>query len=211
MIDFRHIAVEGVPGAGKTGTAAALSKRIGAKLVLDVDENPFLPEFHADMESRSFQTQIFFLLSRYGLESELRQPELFDAGIVTDYFFDRDAIYASLTLDEAEMTLYRSIFALLGARRTLPDLVVFLQLSVAEARRRKPDIEPAFMKLLTDAYNDYFFAWSGTPLLVVQADHFSPASNDEDMEELVRAIEAQGPVSRTVHLAAGGRIRQDKR
>lgn len=204
VIEFRHIAVEGVPGAGKTGTAAALSRRLGAKLILDVEENPFIAEFHADMDARAFQTQIYFLLSRYGLETELRQPELFNAGIVTDYFFDRDEIYASLTLDEEEMRLYRSIFSLLGARRTLPDLIIFFQLSLAEARRRKREIEPAFMKLLADAYNDYFFSWTRTPLLVVHADRFNPAGREEDMEELVRAIEQQGPTAQVRHWTPPG-------
>jgi len=155
-IGFRHIAIEGPPGSGKTPIAAALAERLGAKLMLDVDFNPFLTEFRHDM-SQSFQTQIYFLLSRFALEDDLKQPELFRNNVITDYFFDRDEIYASITLLQDEMLLYRTLYDLLGTRRSLPDLVVFLQLSEEEAIRRNSGIEPAFLKLITDAYNGYFF------------------------------------------------------
>ncbi len=189
MIEFRHIAVEGVPGSGKTALAQALASRLGARLLLDADDNPFLESFHADMSARAFQAQLFFLLSRYRKEDRLRQPELFEYNVITDYLFDRDEIYASVTLNEDERVLYGQLHALLGSRRTLPDLVVFLQLTMKESELRADGIEPAFMRVLNQAYNDYFFSWSRTPLLVVRADSFQPAIHEAQLDDLVAMIE----------------------
>jgi deoxyguanosine kinase len=208
MNEFRHIAVEGVPGAGKTAVAEVLAKRLGASLVTDVEENPFLPAFHKEMTSAAFQTQIWFLLSRYQRQESLRQPDLFQYNIVTDFLFDRDEIYASLTLSEDEKALYQELYRLLGSQQPAPDLIIYLQMTSPEAVRRARDaarssgasgaIEPAFMKLLVEAYEEYFFSWNRSPLIVVKADDFDPAGIDADREELWRVIE-----SYRSHAAAG--------
>lgn len=192
MIEFRHIAVEGVPGAGKTAVATALAKASGARVLLDSEENPFLAAFLQDMSANSFQTQIWFLLTRYRLEDALRQPDLFQHNVVTDYVFDRDEIYATLTLNAEELLLYRQLYGELVARRTPPDLVLYLQISLKEATRRCAGLDPDYVKLLVDAYNDYFFNFRGAPLAVVKADGFDPVSRDEDMDELMRFIESLG-------------------
>lgn len=190
MALLRHIAVEGPPGSGKTAIAAALSDRLGGKLILDPEDNPFLGDFRTDISTTAFQTQIWYLLSRFRLEDEFAQPDLFRDTVVSDYFFDRDEIYASLTLGQDELLLYRSLYNLLKARRNLPDLVIHLQLSVEEALRRAPNLEPAFVKLITDAYNGYFFAYAKTPLLIVRADDFNPIARENEMEELIEAMAA---------------------
>jgi deoxyadenosine/deoxycytidine kinase len=205
MNEFRHIAVEGAPGAGKTAVAEVLARRMGAEVITDVEENPFLPAFHKEMTSAAFQTQIWFLLSRYQRQERLRQPDLFQFNVVTDFLFDRDEIYASLTLSEDEKALYQELYRLLGSRQPVPDLVVYLQMSAPEAIRRGRDtsrggagIEPAFMKLLVEAYEEYFFSWNRSPLIVVKADDFDPAGIDEDREELWRVIQSYRD-----HAAAG--------
>lgn len=198
MNEFRHIAFEGVPGSGKTAVATVLAERSGAELVTDVDENPFLPAFHKDMASSAFQTQIWFLLSRYQRQERLRQPDLFQYNVVTDFLFDRDEIYASITLSEDEKSLYRELYALLGSRQPAPDLVIYLQLSGKEAVRRGREIDPSFMKFLVEAYEEYFFSWNRTPLIVVKADDFDPAGRSDDFDELLRMIK-----SYQTHAAAG--------
>ena len=112
----RYIAVEGVIGVGKTTLAKRIGKSLAASVVLEVvEENPFLPRFYEDPESFSFQTQMFFLLSRYKQQLELSQRDLFEESIVADYIFAKDQIFATLNLGEAELALYRAY---------RPDLVI---------------------------------------------------------------------------------------
>jgi deoxyguanosine kinase len=172
----RYIAVEGPMGAGKSALAGLLADRFGARLVLDpVDENPFLAAFHADRRKHAFQAQLFFLISRYQLQQELFQQDLFNQVTVADHLFAKDRIFAALNLDPDELALYRRVHAILDARTVKPDLVVFLQarldVLVSRVRRRGRElerhVEPAYLEALARAYNEFFFHYEQTPLLVV--------------------------------------------
>ncbi|HDT15439.1 MAG TPA: deoxynucleoside kinase, partial [Firmicutes bacterium] len=111
MREFHYIAVEGVLGAGKTSFAKKLAADLHAKLVLEeVDNNPFLERFYKDMRANAFQTQLFFLLNRAKQQEPLKQLDLFEKRIVSDYLLDKDRIFAYITLDENELTLYEKIY-----------------------------------------------------------------------------------------------------
>ena len=120
--EIRHISIEGVIGAGKTTLAQKLSERLGARLVLErFEENPFLPKFYEDPEHFAFQTQIFFLLSRYKQQQELFQADLFHNFVISDYIFEKDKIFAYLTLADEELKLYETLLAAIERwRRTCP-------------------------------------------------------------------------------------------
>ena len=106
MKKLYYVAIEGVIGVGKTSLSGLLEERLNAKLVLEkFDENPFLSDFYIDPERYAFQTQLFFLLSRYRQQQELRQINVFHNLIISDYMFVKDRLFASLNLDEKEMSL----------------------------------------------------------------------------------------------------------
>src|SRR5881397_2620591 len=107
MFENRYIVVEGVIGVGKTSLARMLADRLQAKLVLEeVEENPFLKDFYQDRERYAFQTQMHFLFSRFQQQRTLRQLELFRERMVSDYLFQKDRIFAGLTLSERELAMY---------------------------------------------------------------------------------------------------------
>src|SRR5512143_2864527 len=144
----RYIAVEGPVGAGKTALAALLAERMGGRLLAEpVEDNPFLAAFYDDRKKHAFQTQLFFLLSRFQQQQQLFQQDLFSQVTVADYLFAKDRIFASLTLEPAELNLYDKVYQLLGPRVVKPDLVIYLQarteVLVQRIRRRGRDFERA--------------------------------------------------------------------
>jgi len=191
------IAIEGVIGVGKTTLAEALAKELGAGLILEmVEENPFLEDFYRDRRRYAFQTQLFFLLSRYRQQQELRQRDLFSQHVVSDYLFQKDRIFASINLDDAELVLYDQILPLLERELPRPDLVVYLRadLPVLLARIEKRGrafergIDPDYLRHLDEAYTHYFFHYRSSPLLVVNTNAVDVVSRPEDRAELIRRI-----------------------
>src|SRR3972149_7580388 len=125
--NIRHIAIEGVIGSGKTSLAKKLGELLPAKLVLErFEENPFLEKFYDDPEHYAFQTQMFFLLSRYRQQQELLQADLFHRYLITDYIFEKDKIFAYLNLGDDELKLYETLLTSIERMVPPPDLVVYL-------------------------------------------------------------------------------------
>lgn len=197
MGQARYIAIEGPIGVGKTSLAKRLAERLGGLCVLEgAEENPFLRHFYRDVRRYAFQTQLFFLLSRYRQQLDLAQQDLFSRFTFTDYLFAKDQIFASLNLDEDELRLYREVYQLLRARIPVPDLVVFLQAStevlLERIRSRGRDYEdsllPEYVERLNQAYNHYFFHYRDTPLLVVNTEAMDFVRREEEFEDLVKEI-----------------------
>lgn len=195
--ELRYIAVEGAIGAGKTTLAKMLGEMIGAKVVLEqFAENPFLKDFYKDPERYAFQTQIFFLLTRYKQQRELGQADLFHRFLVTDYIFEKDKIFAYLNLQDEELKLYETLIGSIQHNIPTPDIVVYLQSSVPRLmeniRQRGRDFEAqmqeTYIKDLNEAYNYFFFRYKTTPLLIVNSAELDFVSNKEHFEDLVRAI-----------------------
>src|SRR5437763_2396138 len=124
----RYVVVEGPVGVGKTTLTRALCKRFrGRGLYEIVEENPFLSSFYQDRQKYAFQTQMFFLLSRFKQQQALFQQDLFSTVTVSDYLFAKDRIFACLTLDPNELSLYDRVYDELNPRVARPDLVIYLQ------------------------------------------------------------------------------------
>jgi deoxyadenosine/deoxycytidine kinase len=193
----RYIAVEGVIGVGKTTLAKRLARSLSASIVLEVvEENPFLAKFYDDPEAWAFQTQIFFLLSRYRQQLQVPQRELFAQSVVSDYIFAKDQIFATINLSEEELALYRTILPLLEARLTRPDLVLYLQATTDVLldrihRRGRPferDISREYLETLSEAYNHFFFHYEETPLLIVNTNEMDLVGSDDDFERLLAML-----------------------
>jgi deoxyguanosine kinase len=193
----RYIAIEGPIGVGKTTLAQILAERMGARLVLEpVEENPFLPQFYDDARKFAFQTQLFFLLSRFQQQQALHQQELFTQSTVSDYLFAKDRIFAALTLDPNELSLYERLYGALGPRVIKPDLVIYLQargeVLLQRIRRRgrayERHIDPAYVESLAAAYGDFFFHYEETPLLVVNTSDIDLVGSARDVEALAAVI-----------------------
>jgi deoxyguanosine kinase len=191
------IAVEGVIGVGKTTLANALATRLGAGMVMEaVEENPFLAQFYKDRARFAFQTQLFFLLSRYRQQLDLLQQDLFARAVIADYLFQKDRIFASLNLSEAEMQLYDQILPLLERDLPRPDRVVYLRADLATLQERverrgrsfEKGMDPGYLEALREAYDYFFFHYDAAPLLVVNTDRLNIVDRPEDMEELVTRI-----------------------
>lgn len=196
---MRYIAIEGPIGVGKTALAEMLARRLGARLVKEaVEENPFLTRFYSDIRSYAFQTQVFFLLARHRQLRELKQAELFEQTVVSDYLFDRDRIFAGLNLTEHEFALYERIYEFVREETPRPDTVVYLQarpeVLLARIRRRgrqfEEGIDPAYVESLANLYNSFFMHYDDAPLLIVNTDQLDFVATREDFEELFRAIES---------------------
>jgi deoxyguanosine kinase len=196
-LDHRYIVVEGPIGVGKSSLTNILSERFAARRVMEVvEENPFLASFYGDRAKYAFQTQMFFLLSRFKQQQELFQQDLFSNVTVSDYLFAKDRIFANLTLDPNELGLYERVFDALSPRVTKPDLVIYLQarhdvLMRRIARRGRDyerDLEPAYLSALAAAYNDFFFHYDETPLLVVNTSDIDLVSHEADVEALAAVI-----------------------
>jgi deoxyadenosine/deoxycytidine kinase len=193
----RYVAIEGVIGVGKTSLARLLAERFRARLVLEEPEaNPFLPDFYKDPRRYAFQTQMFFLVSRYKDLRERVHPDLFHEGIVADYLFQKDRIFANLNLSDRELMLYDAIAPQLESEVPAPDLVVYLQASperIVErisqrGRTYEKLMDPKYTATLAEAYNYFFFHFRDAPLLVVNTDEMNFVDRTNDLEDLISRI-----------------------
>jgi deoxyadenosine/deoxycytidine kinase len=197
VTENRYIVVEGVIGVGKTSLARLLADALQAKLVQEeVEENPFLKDFYVDRARFAFQTQMHFLFSRYQQQRSLRQTELFTERMVADYLFQKDRIFAGLTLSDRELVLYERLVGWLELEVPRPDIVVYLQASpdvlmMRITRRGRPyerDMQRDYIRQLNEAYNHFFFHYLDSPLLVVNTNGIDFVNNTDDFNDLLQRI-----------------------
>lgn len=207
---FRHIAIEGPIGAGKTSLARRLATHLDAELMLErPEENPFLDRFYADMTGYAFQTQLFFLFQRQKQVQAIAQPSMFGAAVVSDFMLAKDALFARLTLSDEEHRLYALMYAQVAAQVREPDLVIWLQAPaetlIGRVRRRgigvEQGIDVAYLQRLCDAYAEFFAGYPGAPVFAVGTEHFHPAERDADFAHLMDRLE--GFAGRRAFVGAG--------
>jgi len=197
MRNIYYIAVEGVIGVGKTSLCSLIGENFSAKIVYEkFEENPFLEDFYSDRDRFAFQTQLYFLLSRYRQHQEMMQVELFHKLLVSDYMFVKDKIFANITLSDKELILYNSVVTLLERDIPNPDLVIYLQSSTDKlmenirerGRHYEELITEDYIQQLNDAYNDFFLRYDSSPLLIVNSTDIDFVNNEKDRENLLEKI-----------------------
>jgi deoxyguanosine kinase len=193
----RYIVTEGPIGVGKTSLTSLLADELGAHMIFErAEDNPFLADFYKDPARYRFQTQMFFLLSRFSQQQEMAQPDLFTRITISDYLFDKDRIFAYLNLDENELTLYEQFYKILGPKIVRPDLVIFLQADTDALLRRikqrarpfEKEIDHDYIAAVNEAYNQFFFRYSDTPLLVINTSDIDFVHRREDLDDLLKQI-----------------------
>jgi len=199
-----HIAVEGSIGVGKTSLSKILSEKLKCKLVLEeFEENPFLAEFYKDPDRYAFQTQLFFLLSRYKQQIEFQQIDIFTKSIVTDYMFMKDRIFASLNLNDKEMSLYNNVALILEKNMIHPDLIIFLQSDTDRlmtniknrGRNYEMTMDWNYIDALNQIYNEFFFRYDKSPLLIINTNDIDFVNDKNDLKEVLDII--QKPINGT--------------
>ena len=197
MKKIYHIAVEGTIGVGKTSLAKILSEELQGRLVLEeFEDNPFLRDFYNDRKRWAFQTQINFLISRYYQQLRLQQVDLFADKIISDYMFAKDKLFAQTSLDDNEMLLYKKLATIFEKNITYPDLVIFLQSDVdrlmenirKRARDYERDIEWEYLSQLNEIYNQYFFSYDKSNLLVINTNDIDFVNNKHDLDQILQVV-----------------------
>lgn len=190
------LAVEGPIGVGKTTLAQRLAARFDARLLLEVvEDNPFLQTFYQDMRGRAFQTQMFFLLSRHRQQQSIRSYLAEGRPVVADYMFAKDRLFAELTLDENELSLYRNVYDLIAPLVPPPDALVYLRAPVqmliqriaARGRPFERALAPDYLARLSEAYEAFFEQFDTAPVVIVDTARLDPRG-DAGLDVIAHAV-----------------------
>ena len=194
-----YVAIEGVIGVGKTTLARLLQPVFESEILLEIfEENPFLSDFYSDRERYAFQTQIFFLLSRYH-QQRRTVPDLLAAGksLISDYTFAKDALFARINLKGDELEMYYKVHEALGEKIPKPDLIVYLRattdvLMQRIALRDRPyerNMERSYIDLLNHSYEDFFSKpYDSAPVLTIDTNPLNIVQNPEHLKLIENRI-----------------------
>ncbi len=194
-----YLAIEGVIGVGKTSLARLLQPSFDAALMLEVfEENPFLSDFYADRKRYAFQTQIFFLLSRYRQQRQAAPQALARGSLIADYTFEKDALFAGLNLEGDELETYNRVHEALAERLPRPDLTLFLRVDTDTAMRRiamrdrsyERNMDRGYIEALSRAYEAHFARPGPTPVLSIDTTPLDFVSRPDHLEAIVNRVRA---------------------
>lgn len=195
-----YIAIEGVIGVGKTTLARMLCEPFAAESLLEVvEENPFLSSFYQDRAKYAFQTQIFFLLSRFRQMQSSATAILARGNLIGDYVLAKDRIFAEQTLNPDELDMHSRLYPVLAESLPKPDLVVLLQASTDVLMRRivqrdrpfERAMSRAYIDDLSSAYDRFFASFEDAPLLRINSDAIDFVRNADDFGDIVQRIRAR--------------------
>ena len=192
-----YIVIEGPIGVGKTSLAKRLAGDFNGELLLEgAEENPFLERFYRNPRHAALPTQLFFLFQRAQQIQALRQSDMFAPVRVADFILEKDRLFAQLTLDDNELKLYEQVYDNITVDAPQPDLVIYLQAPVdvllTRVQKRGRDyerfIETNYLERLVEAYTRFFYHYTATPLLIVNAADIDLVNNDQDYQLLLERL-----------------------
>lgn len=197
--DFpRYVVVEGPIGVGKTTLVERLAQKSQGRCVLEVfEENPFLADFYGDRDRYAFQTEMFFLLSRYRQQEGMSQTDLFDRVCVSDYLFVKCRLFASLTLSDHELALYDKMYNILFTQIPQPDLVIHLHAPLdtlleridQRGRPYEKSMDRDYLDRLRALYHNFFAHYEETNLLEVDTSDVNFAQDESAVDNLISQIQ----------------------
>lgn len=194
-----YLAIEGVIGVGKTTLARMLQPSFNSELLLEVfEENPFLSDFYSDRARYAFQTQIFFLLSRYR-QQRSNVPQILSQGVdlIADYTFEKDSLFARINLAGDELNMYHRVHEALAEKIPLPNLIVYLRASTDVLMQRiamrdrsyERNIERGYIDELNHAYDDFFNHFcKSSPSLIIDSNNLDFVARPEDLKAIETRI-----------------------
>jgi deoxyadenosine/deoxycytidine kinase len=194
----RYIAIEGPIGVGKTTLARRLAADLQCRLLLErPEDNPFLERFYRDPVSGALPAQLTFLMQRAGQAEQLHQHELFSEGCVADFMFDKDRLFAELTLGHADFALYLGVFERLAWNVPAPDRVIYLTAPVdvlieriaRRGRSYEESIGADYLVPLSQAYGRYFRGYSQAPVIEIDTAAFDFVNDETHYQQLLAALE----------------------
>ncbi|MFN3202462.1 MAG: deoxynucleoside kinase [Bradymonadia bacterium] len=192
-----YIAVEGPIGVGKTTLVHKLSERLDGRVVLEnFEENPFLAQFYDDRDRYAFQTQLFFLMSRFKQQEALAQAELFTPNTVADYHLLKDRIFARLTLSSHELMLYERVYAALEQHIIQPDVLIYLHAPIdvllgrikKRGREFEADFDAGYLTELSAMYQHHFAHYDRSPLLSLDTADLDYVASDEPVDFILDKV-----------------------
>jgi deoxyadenosine/deoxycytidine kinase len=195
-----YIAIEGVIGVGKTTLARMSQAEFEADILLEVfEENPFLARFYEDRKRYAFQTQIFFLLSRFHQQHEAIPAALAHRNLISDYTFDKNKIFARLNIEPDELAMYERVQEIMATKIPLPDLVVYLRADpavlmariAARDRAYERAMDRAYIAALVNAYDDFFAHYTQSPALTIDTNELDFVRHADDLRAVQERIRAK--------------------
>ena len=195
---YNYIAIEGNIGAGKTSLAKLMSDEFNAKVVLErFADNAFLPKFYNDKERFAFPLEMSFLADRYQqLIDDLAQFDLFKNLIVSDYYIFKSLIFAQVTLQKEEYTLYRKIFDIMYREISKPDLYIYLYQNTnrlldnikKRGRDYEQNIEASYLQKIHDGYSGFIKTEQHLNTLIIDVSELDFVNNYEDYKQILSII-----------------------
>ena len=192
-----YLAIEGVIGVGKTSLARLLQPAFNAELLLEIfEENPFLGDFYADRDRYAFQTQIFFLLSRYRQQREAVPEALTKGNLIADYTFEKDSLFAQLNLSNDELDTYTLVHKALAERIQTPDLIVYLKVDTDTAMQRimmrdrsyERNMDRDYIHALNKTYESFFGSSAGGTVLAIDTTQLDFVAHKPHLTHIINRI-----------------------
>ncbi len=192
-----YLAIEGVIGVGKTSLARLLQPSFNSELLLEIfEENPFLGDFYADRDRYAFQTQIFFLLSRYRQQREAVPEVLARGNLIADYTFEKDSLFAQLNLTNDELDTYTLVHKALAERIQTPDLIVYLKVDTDTAMQRimmrdrsyERNMDRDYIHALNETYESFFGSSTGDSVLAIDTTPLDFVAHKPHLTHIINRI-----------------------